>query len=315
MPRWISRGLGAAALLLTLLACRPAAWPTSPIKPVTLSARRILDQETVKAGSKGWGCWPSGIVATPDGYWFSSRAPGRIYRVEGDAFVGSSSIDQDVVLEAVSRIGDVEYLVDADRQMIVAYKRGEASAPVTRAATMVGADAIGAGSPDGTPTAAAHLDTPLAVAATPDGALVVTETAAGRVRRLELGGTIRTLCEGLDTPTSLAVGPDGSVVVVEAGTGRVVRWQETGGRQDVVRDLPYPDSVAVASDGTVWITGVGDGMILAVRPDGRQQPCIVPGLQDPGPVAVDGQTLLLIDRADASVWRTDAVPATADTSS
>jgi sugar lactone lactonase YvrE len=143
----------------------------------------------------------------------------------------------------------------------------------------------------------------MAVVAAADGALLVTETAEGRVRRLDLTGTIHTLVDGLDVPTSLAVAPDGSVVVVEAGAGRVTRWRQGSCRQTIASDLPYPDGVAVSQDGTVWITGVGEGTILAVRPDGSRQMMAVAGLQDPGPVAVAGEGLLVIDRADSSIWR------------
>ncbi len=257
---------------------------------------------TIAAASKGLGCWPAGIVATDHGYWFSARAPGRVYRVT-DRFEGSSAIDRDVVLEAVTRIGDRQFLVDADRMMIVAYERSQASIAVTRAGDPVGTDVRPETSPDGTPTAEARLQTPMAVVAAADGALLVTETAEGRVRRLDLTGTIHTLVDGLDVPTSLAVAPDGSVVVVEAGAGRVTRWRQGSCRQTIASDLPYPDGVAVSQDGTVWITGVGEGTILAVRPDGSRQMMAVAGLQDPGPVAVAGEGLLVIDRADSSIWR------------
>jgi sugar lactone lactonase YvrE len=122
---------------------------------------------------------------------------------------------------------------------------------------------------------------------------------------LDLDGTVRTLVGGLDLPTSLAVGPDGTVAIVEAGSGRVLRWRSATGLQEVVRDLPYPDSVAVDGEGTIWITGVGPGQILAVAPDGRQRLLQIQGLQDPGPVAIAGPGLLLVDRADSSIWRTE----------
>lgn len=313
MRPWISVGL-AVACTVTALACQSGP-PTAAIIPVALTGQRILDQTAIMAGSKGWGCWPSGIVAAPDGYWFSARAPGRLYRVEGDRFAGSSSIDQDVVLESVTRIGDVEYLVDCDRHLIVAYRRGQPSQPVTRPATMVGTDAIPQSSPDGTPTGETQFDSPLAIAATPDGALIVSETATGKVRRLDLTGAVSTLMQGMDTPTSVAVGPDGRVFAIEAGRGRLLRWDTQNGPQVLARDLQEPDGVAVTADGTAWVTGTGEGRLLAIRPDGREQPFLIEGLQDPGPIAVDGQTLLLIDRADSSVWRTAPLPAIADRSS
>jgi streptogramin lyase len=303
MRRWIDPGLRRFALLFVLTACQPV--PSVAAPPGVMAGQRILDQLTIAAASKGLGCWTAGIVATDDGYWFSARAPGRIYRVT-DRFEGSSAIDRDVVLEAVTRIAGRQYLVDADRMMIVAYERGRDAVAVTRAGDQFGTDVRPESSPDGTPTADARLQTPMAVAATADGALLVTETAEGRVRRLDLDGEISTLADGLDVPTSLAVAPDGSVVIVEAGAGRVRRWRQGSGLQVIAGDLPFPDGVAVGPDGTVWITGVGEGTILAVRPDGSRQMMAVAGLQDPGPVAVAGDGLLVIDRADASVWRVGA---------
>lgn len=304
----------AAGMLAMALACQPATTSPGPSAPATLAGKRLLDQDVIMAGSQGWGCWPAAVVATPDGCWFSARAPGRLYRVTNDAFIGSSAVDQDVGLEGITRIGDVEYVVDTDRQMVLAFRRGEAARTVTRAAVMTGTDPLPESAPDGTPTAEAKLDTPLAVAATPDGALLVTETARGRVRRLVLGGTIGTVLDGLETPTSLAVGPDGSVVVVEAGAGRIVRWQAGTGKTVIAADLTAPDGVAVTADGTVWVSGTGVGTLLALRPDGRREPYLVPGMQAPGPLAVDGSALLILDRGDSSLWRTAPVPLTTGTS-
>ncbi len=72
------------------------------------------------------------------------------------------------------------------------------------------------------PATEALLQHPLGVLALPDGAVLVADTYNGAVRRYT-GGVVNTIAAGLAEPSDLVLTPDGDVVVVESAAHRLSR--------------------------------------------------------------------------------------------
>ncbi|MFP5369390.1 MAG: hypothetical protein ACLGI3_01370, partial [Actinomycetes bacterium] len=105
--------------------------------------------------------------------------------------------------------------------------------------TVAGGGSPAEGIGDGALAVDALLASPVGVAATPDGALLVVDAGHLRVRRIETDGRIRTVVGGaasdpnrdgwaataarLSDPTGIAVSPEGKVFVAERAANRVRR--------------------------------------------------------------------------------------------
>jgi len=87
--------------------------------------------------------------------------------------------------------------------------------------TAVGQGLFDFGHVDG-PATEALLQHPLGVLALPDGAVLVADTYNGAVRRYT-GGVVNTIAAGLAEPSDLVLTPDGDVVVVESAAHRLSR--------------------------------------------------------------------------------------------
>jgi sugar lactone lactonase YvrE len=92
------------------------------------------------------------------------------------------------------------------------------------------------------------------VAATPDGAAVFVDGAAGAVL-LASDGETQVMADGFDLPMGVAVGSDGVVYASESGGGRVVR---IAGRraETVIEGLGEPQGIAIAGE-TLFVVDVG----------------------------------------------------------
>ncbi len=291
---------------VVLTACQapptPIADPASPDVPaMAWPMHRILDQEAIQAVSKGLGAWPSGIAATPDGFWFTSRNPGRVYRYENGVLIGSRALDQNVGLEGATVSGTAVVFTDVDRCLLWRWQRGSEPVALNQAAPAVGTDRLASSAGDGGLLKDAQLDTPLSVAAGPDGTLVIAEAGSGRVRRVDPQGIVSTIADGLTVPAGVAVGNDGAVVIADTGGGRVLRWTPQSGLQTLATSLPAPGGIALAANGTVWLTDGRPFELLALRPDGSQRVYHLNDVADPGAISV-GSRLLVIDRATDTIW-------------
>jgi sugar lactone lactonase YvrE len=126
-------------------------------------------------------------------------------------------------------------------------------------------------SPDGAPrTIATGLSNPHGVAVAADGAVLVSDTAAGRVLRIDADtGAVSTLIS-TGEPRGIDVAADGSIYVVEAGAKRVGRFRADGARVGVVGPVygdPY--DVAAGPGGVVFVVDTAaSGVIRRVARDG-----------------------------------------------
>ena len=105
------------------------------------------------------------------------------------------------------------------------------AAPPAQADTITTVAGGGGTLGDGGPAASGRLSSPMAVAVTPDGGYVISDSGNGRVRKVSPGGTITTLASGLGSLWGIDALPDGSVLVVD---GNRVKKISPGGSVSTV---------------------------------------------------------------------------------
>jgi RHS repeat-associated protein len=165
----------------------------------------------------------------------------------------------------------------------------------------------GGGSPpdglgDGLPATQAALGSPSDVDVGPDGAIYISDTGNGRIRRVGPDGVIATIAGGgtpgvlgddgpatsawLNRPRGLALGADGSVYVADTFNDRVRRITPDGtiataagggspssgvgdGGLSIEASLRLPYDVALDADGTLYVADGGHYRIRSVRSDGQ----------------------------------------------
>ncbi|HID64807.1 MAG TPA: hypothetical protein EYP49_18980 [Anaerolineae bacterium] len=100
------------------------------------------------------------------------------------------------------------------------------------------------------------FSSPDGLAFSPSGLLHVAEETAGRVSRIEPGGsTTTTVVSGLDSPEGITFDTDGNLYVVEdIQNGRLLQVAPGGGMTELATGLDAPEGVVWASDGTTYIT-------------------------------------------------------------
>jgi RHS repeat-associated protein len=168
--------------------------------------------------------------------------------------------------------------------------------------TVAGGGTPSSGNGDGGPATAARLDSPVAVAITPDGRLLIADASANRIRQVSASGMISTLAGGgtptdalgdfgpanaaaLLNPESVTVADDGTVYLADTGHSRirsisadgVIRTVAGGGTpSDGLGDglpgpqalLQQPMAVAAGRNGQVWIADTGHDRLRRLGPDG-----------------------------------------------
>jgi hypothetical protein len=141
----------------------------------------------------------------------------------------------------------------------------------------------------------ARFDTPCGIAFAPDGALIVADTGNGRIRRVEVSGSVSTVAltgagfifEFSIQPLSVAVDKDGRIYVADARNSALrvcasaptpQRWTLAGvggaGFQDGALEtarLNHPSGIALAPDGTVLFTDTGNRTVRAIVGQGRER--------------------------------------------
>ena len=220
---------------------------------------------------------------------------------------------------------------------------------------------------EGPRIASTGLSDPFGVAVDDAGAIFVTDGTGGRVFRIGPDGALTQVAEGLDMPSAIAVLPDGGLVVANTGAHTIVRVDSTTGATTILAgatgergyaDGPAaaarfdaPVGVAAAPDGTVYVADTYNHRIRRIATDGAvstvaggngefDTPCGVAvaaegalivadtaksrvvridrdsaigvlagpeGLSEPTGVAIgtDG-TILVADAGDASIWSLDS---------
>jgi sugar lactone lactonase YvrE len=113
------------------------------------------------------------------------------------------------------------------------------------------------------------LASPHGIAATSDGALLVSDTDNGRILRVH--GDTATTFATLGSPRGIAVAPDGTVYVAAGNDHRIVHYSASGDRLGFVGPR-FSDAYAltIAADGTVYAVDLGGrGIIRQIAPDGK----------------------------------------------
>jgi streptogramin lyase len=257
--RWklTARAGGSTSRLGSLTVRRPAlrlAWPTSvDVQPdgsllvVENGRARVLVVEPANGGARALSSGfekPYAVVRAPSGsiYVSDGRA---LKRVDGGAAQTVATAGEDIGPIAIGPNGDVFYTTGT---------------PLLRLSA-------GGGVPQQVATGftGAHG---LAVAA--DGAVLVSDTGADRVVRVDPNtGASRTLFSTAD-PRGIDVAADGTIYVVEAQARRVGRYSPAGARLGVVGPVfgdPY--DLGVAPAGVLYVVDTAaSGVIRRVGPGG-----------------------------------------------
>ncbi|MCA1196181.1 MULTISPECIES: hypothetical protein [unclassified Saccharopolyspora] len=138
---------------------------------------------------------------------------------------------------------------------------------------------------------ASGLDGPGGIAVAAGGALVVAETGAGRVLRIDAADEVTVLADGLDGPVDVALDEDGRCFATEQRGGRVLRIGD--GAVDVLADgLAEPQGLARLG-GELFVVEAGARRLLSLDPDtGARRAEVaelpVDALRDPEPVVTPG---------------------------
>ncbi|AJZ84502.1 MULTISPECIES: NHL repeat-containing protein [Streptomyces] len=111
---------------------------------------------------------------------------------------------------------------------------------------------------------ATGLDQPTGIAVAPDGSLVVAETGAGRILRIDDTDTVSVLAEGLDHPLDVAFDREGRCYVSDDRRGAVLRLED--GVAVVVADgLGAPQGLVVRGD-ELFTVEVAHRRLRAISP-------------------------------------------------
>ena len=148
--------------------------------------------------------------------------------------------------------------------------------PLANAVTIAGA---------GPQSSANSLTDPFGVAVSEDDDVYVTDGLGGRIYRVEADGRLAVITEKLDMPSALAVAPDGSLLVANTGAHTIVRVNVEDGSVSTIAGQPNvsgrgegpanvaqfnaPIGVAVAPDGTIYVADTYNDRICAIDATGQ----------------------------------------------
>jgi sugar lactone lactonase YvrE len=149
---------------------------------------------------------------------------------------------------------------------------------------------------------AGGFDRPTSILATSDGGVVVADTGAGRIVRVEADGSSRTLASGLVSPLGLAL-RGGQILTTEPTGGRVLGIREGSPPALVATALAAPGGATVDAAGHVFVAETRTVSVLRLDPDGSHRK-IATGFAfgdaevDPSPIAMlaapDGSILVAV---------------------
>jgi len=123
------------------------------------------------------------------------------------------------------------------------------------------------------------LSAPVAMVSDGMGGILLTESGAGRIVRVDIAtGELTEIVGGLNAPQGIDIAPDGRLVVAEAGEGRVLAIDRDTGKSEVLAEklniAPLNPSdppalfagVAVAADGGVFVSSGRSNVIYKLSP-------------------------------------------------
>ena len=115
-----------------------------------------------------------------------------------------------------------------------------------------------------------------------------------------VGKSTRVRAQGLNEPTGIALAPDGALVVAETAAGRVIRIDETDDTVTVLTEgLQHPVDVAFDAEGRCYVSDDRLGAVLRIDDgaDGKDGDAVVvaEGLGTPEGLAVRGDELFTVD--------------------
>lgn len=257
--------------------------------PGARSVLSVSSDGTVKAVARGAGDVVA-VAPTEDGPLFAADRDGdRVLRIDrgkvavvagtgdpGDGGDGGPATAAQLRRPSGVAVGEDETVFVAD----TANHRVRRINPDGTIDTLAGTGQPGS-SGDGGQAGEAQLDTPVGLAYTEDGALLVADAGNNRVRRISRGGTITTVAgigtpgysgdDGqaidaqLSRPTAVAVAPDRTILVADTDNGRIRRILRDGTIASVAADLSEPEGVA-AVENVVWASDTGAGRVIPVAP-------------------------------------------------
>ena len=166
--------------------------------------------------------------------------------------------------------------------------------PLVAAVTIAGA---------GPKISATTLSDPFGVAADDDGNIFVSDGAGGRIYRISTEGAVTVVTEQLDMPSALALSPDGTLIVANTGAHTIARVDLKTDRVSIVAGAPgmsgdadgsstesrfnAPIGVAVGKDGTIFVADTYNDRIRAIARDGRVR--TLAGGHEPGYLDASGE--------------------------
>jgi sugar lactone lactonase YvrE len=131
-----------------------------------------------------------------------------------------------------------------------------------------------------------RFDNPFGIAVASDQSVYVSDGGSGRVWRLNVEGGAVVIAENLDTPSALALAPDGTLVLAETGAHTITRLDPKTGQSSTVAGVRgragYADGagaaalfngpigVAVGPDATVYVADTYNDRIRAVDPKSQE---------------------------------------------
>lgn len=137
---------------------------------------------------------------------------------------------------------------------------------------------------------AGGFDRPTSILALSDGGVVVADTGAGRIVRVEADGSTRTLASGLVSPLGLAL-RGGQILTTEPTGGRVLGIRAGTPPALIATGLAAPAGVTADAAGHVFVAETRTGSVLRIDSDGSHRK-VAAGFafgdaeSDPSPVAM-----------------------------
>ncbi|MDQ3820936.1 MAG: hypothetical protein M3362_25075, partial [Acidobacteriota bacterium] len=152
-----------------------------------------------------------------------------------------------------------------------------------RVRTLAGADSVRFGDPFG-------------VACSQDGTIYVSDGEAGRVWQIAPEGSVKSIAENLNTPSAIALTPDGAIVVADTGSHTIKRIVPQTGSVTVIAGTEGragfkdgrgaealfngPIGVAVGRDGTIFVADTYNDRIRSIDELGEVR--TIAGGDEPG---------------------------------